>query len=77
MVCEVLTQPASLWRVALAASDLGAVGVEDDDVPGTEVVAVVPRSAIAGGLPEIIEIRLGVPGRVLVIPRCRACALLL
>ncbi len=38
---EVVAEPGQLWAVGSAAADLVAVGVDHDDVPVAEVVAVV------------------------------------
>ena len=49
---EIRAQPAPLPRARPTATDLFAVGVEDDDMPGAEIVAVVPLAAVAGRLPK-------------------------
>jgi hypothetical protein len=51
---EVFADPLLLSRSGLAsAGDFAAVAVDDDDVPGAEVVAVVPLLRISRGCSEV------------------------
>ena len=54
---EVAAQPLLLRGAGAAAADLGAVGVEGDQVPGADVEAVVALCHLAGGGPEVVEVR--------------------
>ena len=69
---EVVGQPAELRRARAAAADVGAVGVEDDDVPGAEVVAVPALGAVARRRSEVVEVAGGAGGLILVVARRRA-----
>jgi hypothetical protein len=42
MLGQILLQPPLLRRARRAATDRGAVGVQRDQVPGTDVEAVIP-----------------------------------
>ena len=57
--------------------DLGAVAVQDDDVPGAEVVAVPALARVAGRVAEVGEVRHGARRLVLVVadrrPRAAPC----
>ena len=57
-------EPAPLRRAALAAADLAAVRVQHDHVPGSERVAVPPRSR----QPEAVDRDRSRAGVVLVVP---------
>src|SRR5689334_6285484 len=52
---EIGTQPALLRRPRLT-TDFGAVTIEDDDMPGSQVVAVVALGGITGGGAEVAEV---------------------
>src|SRR6185295_2563177 len=69
---EVRRQPLELRRAGSAAANIGAVRVEDDDVPGAELVAVIAPGPLAGGGTEIIEVTGGARRSILVIARRRA-----
>src|SRR5438270_75788 len=71
---EIGTEPALLRRAGIAAADVRAFAVEDDDVPGGEVVTVVAGPGIAGGGAKIVEIGSGGRGVEFVIARGRASA---
>ena len=74
MRLQVLAQPLFLRRTRLAAADLGAFAVEYDDMPGTNIVAVITRERIACRGSEIIEIRCCAAGMKFMIAGRRACA---
>src|ERR1700722_14258185 len=56
MVKEVLTQPPALGRFRSATIHLIALTVQSNDVPGTEIVAVISFLRIAGSGAEISRI---------------------
>src|SRR5947207_14166931 len=64
---EITAKPALLRRSLLAAADLRAVRVQGDEVPTTEVDAVVPASGRACRPPEVAEVARGAARLVLVI----------
>jgi hypothetical protein len=64
---EVVAQPALLGRAGFAAADVATLGVERDDVPWTEVVAVVDGFRRPGCRSEVGEVALGLFGAVLVV----------
>src|SRR5439155_8861960 len=68
---EVGPQPLLLLR-ALAAADVVAVGIEDDNVPGARVVAVPALPLRPGGGPEVVEVGGGAGREVLVVADRRA-----
>src|SRR5581483_10235054 len=68
---EIGPQPALLGAARLAATDRRAVAVEDDHVPGAEVVAVPPLPRRPGHRTEVAEVPGGVGGVVLVVAGCR------
>src|SRR5438094_615833 len=53
---KVRAQPLPLWGPPLTAADLVTHRVDDDHVPGAEVVAVIRLPARAGGGAEIVEV---------------------
>ena len=67
---EVGLQPLPLRGIELGGNR-GGTGVQHDDVPGTELVAVVALRRIAGHFSEIVEIRLRSSGIVLVVAEGR------
>src|SRR5205823_12494748 len=64
---EITAKPALLRRSLLTAADLRAVRVQGDEVPTTEVEAVVPASGRARRSPEVAEVARGAARLVLVI----------
>lgn len=60
----------------VAAADLLTVAVEGDDVPGPEIVAVVPGLWVASSLAEVAEVARRVLGLVVVVAGRRACPVL-
>src|SRR2546425_11848854 len=64
---QVSAQPRLLPRARLAAAYSRAVAVDDDDVPGAELVAVVPAVRRTGGCAEVREVAGGAGGEVLVV----------
>src|SRR5205823_4224328 len=63
--CEICFEPRLLGR-ADAGRDVGIVAVQHDDVPGTEVVAVVSLGGIAGLPTPVAEVANGGRARVVV-----------
>src|SRR5215475_1800230 len=53
---EVRAEPLLLRAARVAPSDLQTLAVERDDVPRSEVVAVVAFGGFSGGLSEIFEV---------------------
>src|SRR5215213_976342 len=64
---EVLAQPLFLRRSGMTAARLRAVGVEDHDVPGAQVVAVVPLLGVPPRRIEVAEVASCPAGQILVI----------
>jgi len=60
---KISAKPLFLWRAGFTAADVFAFAVQNDDVPGAEIVAVVAGLWVARGSAKIIEIRRGC-GRV-------------
>src|SRR5690349_2035605 len=71
---EVGTEPALLGRAGIAAAHVDAFAVEDDDVPGSQLIAVITGSGVASGSAKIVEIGSGGRGVELMIARGRARA---
>src|SRR5258708_9475921 len=59
---EIGAQPFLLRRTGFAAADVLALAVQHDDVPRSEVVAVVAGLWVAGSGAKIIEVRRGAGG---------------
>ncbi len=59
-------EPVLLWGARPAAADLRAVAVDDDDVPGAEVVAVVALLGVACRRAKVLEVA-GSPRDVIVV----------
>jgi hypothetical protein len=78
MSAEVLAKPQLLRRAGAAASHTGsiAVGVERDDVPGAQVVAVVALADWTGLRAPVFKIRRGVGNAVLVVSQSGPGAIL-
>ena len=70
---QVGRQPAALFGIGVAAANLRAIAVEDDDVPLAEVVRV-PRVAVLVDRvrAEVVAIALGVRGVPVVVARRRS-----
>src|SRR5207248_1271427 len=69
---QIRSQPRGLGAVPRATTeDLGAVRVQRDDVPGTDVEAVVPLVGTARGGPEVGVVAGSVALHVLVVARRR------
>src|SRR5215210_2407065 len=65
---EVPFEPPHLGGAGAAADlSLPAVAVEGDEVPAPQVVGVVALIGVSGGFPEVVEVRLGSFGVVLVV----------
>src|SRR5216683_1985953 len=64
---EIGAQPFILGRTGFAATDVLALAVQHDDVPGTEFVAVVAGLRVAGSRAKIIEVRRGARGTKFVV----------
>src|SRR5450432_310941 len=73
---EILREPLALGRVGVAPSDLVAFAVDDDDVPGSEIVAVVALFRVAGGGAKIARIAGSAVAVVFVIADSGPCAIL-
>jgi len=56
---EIGTKPFFLRRTGAAAANVGAFTVEDDDVPGCEIVAVVAGFGVARSGTEVIKVGSG------------------
>ncbi len=67
---QVVAEPALLGAPGGAADDL-AVGVEHDDVPVAQVVAVPPERRFPGRGAELAEVPGGLGHAVFVVPECR------
>src|SRR6476469_10180143 len=64
---QVSAQPLLLRRALLAAADVGALGVERDDVPCAQVIAVVPLVGVSRPGTEVGEVAPGFRRTVLVV----------
>src|SRR5205085_2511442 len=64
---KVRAKPLLLRRAGAAAADLRAVGVERDQMPGADVVAVVAGGRAARGGAEVLEVARCLRGQVLVV----------
>ena len=64
---EVFPEPAPLRRGGAAATYVGAVTVEGDEVPVSEVEGVVALSSPPCGIPEVAEVTLRIRRFVLVV----------
>src|SRR5215467_5574773 len=53
---QIGAEPFFLTRAGVTAADFGALAVENDDVPGAEIVAVIAVVWIAGGGAEVLEV---------------------
>src|SRR5687768_5482459 len=73
---EVGAQPFLFAGAGLAAANELASRIEDDDVPGPQVEAVVSLVWVAGRGPEVLEVAGGVMGVVLVVADGRPRAVL-
>jgi hypothetical protein len=62
---EVGAQPLLLLRTQRTRNDR-AVGVQDDDMPVAELIAVPPFAARTGGVAEVVEVA-GRPGGVVLV----------
>src|SRR5439155_8653281 len=60
------SQPRLLGRAGGTTAHSRAIGVESDQVPGTDVKRVVPAPWLAGGCAEILEVALSVSCRIAV-----------
>jgi hypothetical protein len=63
-----------LSRTLIAAADRVAVAVENDDMPGAEVIAIVPLVGVSGGRAEVLVVAGGSRGVVVVVAGGRASA---
>jgi hypothetical protein len=59
-----------------AANPQALVAIEGHDVPSGEVVGIVALGGVAGGIPEVTELPLSVPRKVLVVAGDRKGAVL-
>src|SRR5215212_3194028 len=73
---EILAKPLFLGRAGMTAAHLGAVGVEDHDVPGAQGVAVVALRGLPGGGSEIAKVAASPTGEVVMVARGRLGAAL-
>src|SRR5215212_7384619 len=73
---EILAKPLFLGRAGMTAAHLGAVGVEDHDVPGAQGVAVVALRGLPGGGSEIAKVAARATGEVVVVASGRLGAAL-
>src|SRR5262249_53873062 len=73
---KVSAEPFFLARTGFAAADFGALAIENDDVPGAEIVAVITVVRIAGGCAKVLEIISCAFLMKFVIARSGACAIL-
>src|SRR5215210_3116966 len=64
---EVLAQPRLLRRAGTTPPDLGAVGVEDHDVPGSQLIAVVALLGIPRRRTKVAEVAAGSACQILVV----------
>src|SRR5260370_971714 len=71
---EIGAQPFLLRRTGFAAADVLAFAVQHDDVPCSEVVAVVAGLWVAGSGAKIIEVRRGAGGTKFMVARRRTRA---
>src|SRR5690349_2778568 len=70
---EIRGEPALLCGPCSAATDGGAVAVEDVDPPGSGVVGVPALAGRARGGAEVRVVRRRARGVVVVVPRRRTC----
>src|SRR5215208_6706688 len=73
---EILAQPLFLGRAGMTAAHLRTVGVEDHDMPGAQVVAVVTLRAISRRDVEVVKVAAGPAGQVIVVTNGRLGAAL-
>src|SRR5215212_1369490 len=73
---EIVLEPGLLRRAHTTATGLGAVGVEDHDVPGAQGVAVVALRGLPGGGSEIAKVAARATGEVVMVARGRLGAAL-
>src|SRR5690242_12183457 len=71
---EIGAQPLFLRRARLAAADVFAFAIQNDNVPGSEFVAVVTGLGVARGGAKIIKVRRGAGRMKFVIARGGASA---
>ena len=64
---EFLLQPPHLWRALEAPFDEATYGVENHDVPLTEIVRVPTFFGLTGSLAEVVEVRSSVVGRTVLV----------
>src|ERR1700747_1890575 len=69
MCGEIFAQPFALGRSGVATARRHTFAVQDDNVPGAELVAVITLARIASGFAEILEIISGAGGMEFVISR--------
>src|SRR5215475_3128595 len=56
MRAKICAEPFLLARADFATADFGALAIENDDVPGAEIVAVIAVVWITGSCAEILEV---------------------
>src|SRR5258708_25085363 len=71
---EIGAQPFFLGRTGFAAADILAFAIKQNDVPGSEFVAVIAGLWVTGSGTKIVEIRCPASGMKLVIAYCGAGA---
>src|SRR5216684_3490620 len=71
---EIGAQPLFLGGAGSAAADILAFAIQDDNVPGSQFVAIVAGLWVTGSGAKIIEIRCPASGMKLVIAYCGAGA---
>jgi len=54
---KVSAEPLSLTRTGFAAADFLALAVQDNDMPGAKLIAVIAVLGVSGGGTETVEIR--------------------
>src|SRR5688572_13355884 len=67
MSLQVGAQPLLLWGSCLTA-DKRTITIKHDNVPRTEIVAVIALGRVPGGGAEIIEVALGVRRIIFMVP---------
>src|SRR5262249_19539314 len=58
---QVAAQPLLFGRACFTAADSHAIAVDNHDVPGTQIVAVVSLAGVTGGGPQISKISTSAP----------------